>query len=107
MVEPAASARVKPQGRVPAWLRKLGPSRTFVRTDLQTLRLAIAERNRRHTALHPSQVAATLPPSTRWGDIETSKLGRITVGCDHLQRSQCQGLSTSNLMVLSSLLSLF
>jgi len=37
-----APALDKPHGPVVAWLRKLGPSLDFVRTDLRTLRLAIA-----------------------------------------------------------------
>jgi hypothetical protein len=39
---PGAPAMGEPHGSVAAWLRKLVPSRTCVRTDLRTLRLAIA-----------------------------------------------------------------
>ena len=39
------------------WLRKLGPSWDVVRTDLRTLRLAIASGDRRDRATHRSQVA--------------------------------------------------
>ena len=72
-----------------AWLLQLRSVLDFVRTDLRTVRLAIAKGDRSDRVMHPSQVAGhDDPPYARHGNEDDgARLGRGRVSGNRLQHS--------------------